>query len=207
MPKETFFNLTEDKRKKIETAAISEFGQYNFDTSSVNRIVANSGISKGSFYQYFDDKKDLYKHIVNGIVDKKLSYMSSVMMNPYDHDFFTLIREMYMSGLKFAQENTELLNIGNWLIADPNHELYKELLKENLSKSDNVFESLMLQAIARGQIREDIDIKMIAFLISSLNVSIAEYYQKYVNQVVDDKIMEIVDNLLDFIKFGIGSRK
>ncbi|MCA2000505.1 MAG: TetR/AcrR family transcriptional regulator, partial [Chloroflexi bacterium] len=56
MPKQTFLNLPEEKRQAVVRAAIDEFADYGFEASSVNRIVANSGISKGSFYQYFEDK-------------------------------------------------------------------------------------------------------------------------------------------------------
>jgi len=57
MPKQTFFNLSPDKRGTIEQAALDEFTAYGFDNSNMNRIVAQSRIAKGSFYQYFEDKK------------------------------------------------------------------------------------------------------------------------------------------------------
>ena len=60
MPKETFFNLPEVKRGAILDAALEEFAAYPYDQASVNRIVARAGIPKGSFYQYFENKKDLY---------------------------------------------------------------------------------------------------------------------------------------------------
>ena len=53
MPKDTFFNLPEDKRALICKVALEEFGEYTFDQASINRIVAKAGIAKGSFYQYF----------------------------------------------------------------------------------------------------------------------------------------------------------
>ncbi|NIV34346.1 MAG: TetR family transcriptional regulator, partial [Anaerolineae bacterium] len=50
MPKDTFFNLPEDKRALICKVALEEFGEYAFDQASINRIVAKAGIAKGSFY-------------------------------------------------------------------------------------------------------------------------------------------------------------
>ncbi|MBK7920673.1 MAG: TetR/AcrR family transcriptional regulator [Chloroflexi bacterium] len=57
MPKDTFFNLPEDKRALICKVAVAEFAKHRFDKASINRIVAQSGIAKGSFYQYFEDKR------------------------------------------------------------------------------------------------------------------------------------------------------
>jgi AcrR family transcriptional regulator len=46
MPKQTFFNLPEEKREKIFSAAVDEFAEYGLDNASTNRIVKNSGIAK-----------------------------------------------------------------------------------------------------------------------------------------------------------------
>lgn len=207
MPKDTFFNLPEEKRQRIEEVAIQEFKDYSFDSSSINRIVENSEISKGSFYQYFHDKKDLYKHIMNIIIEKKLQYMSPVMMNPFNHDFFTLIREIYKSGLSFALENPDLLAIGNRLIADPNHEIYKEILNENKDKSHEVFELLLSNAIKRGDIRKNLDIKMISYLLTSINISIVDYYMEITNKrEYSENMMEVIEKFIDFIQYGISKK-
>jgi AcrR family transcriptional regulator len=64
MPKQTFFNLPDEKRKTIINAAVDEFMEYGLESASTNRIVANSGISKGSFYQYFEDKQDVFMYLI-----------------------------------------------------------------------------------------------------------------------------------------------
>ena len=51
MPRDTFLNLPDAKRKAITEAAVDEFAAYPYEQASINRIVANSGIAKGSFYQ------------------------------------------------------------------------------------------------------------------------------------------------------------
>ena len=108
MPKETFFNLPDDKRSLICDVAVEEFAEYPFDQASVNRIVAKAGIAKGSFYQYFEDKQDLYFYVLQVIAEKKLEYISPVMRNPDQHDIFTLLREIYLSGIQFAARPSRL---------------------------------------------------------------------------------------------------
>jgi AcrR family transcriptional regulator len=65
MPKDTFFNLPADKRALIRDVAISEFARYSYDAASINRMVAEAGIAKGSFYQYFEDKRDLFLYLMH----------------------------------------------------------------------------------------------------------------------------------------------
>jgi AcrR family transcriptional regulator len=208
MPKETFFNLPPEKRAKIEEAAIREFVEYSFDNASVNRIVTGSGIPKGSFYQYFEDKKDLYKHIMSLIIAKKMEYLSPVMRNPFDHDFFVIVKEMYETGLHFARDNPDFVVIGNRLRSDPSHQLFKEIIEDNIDKSNQVFEQLLTLGIQRGEIRPDIDLGLTAHLISALNVEISEYYQKHIakkdDYFYDDGVLVTIGKFLDLLKFGIG---
>ena len=83
MPKQTFLNLPEEKRNTIITAAINEFAEYGLENASTNRIVANSGISKGSFYQYFEDKQDVFMYLLTVvIVVASLSRRQSIRSKP-----------------------------------------------------------------------------------------------------------------------------
>lgn len=60
MPKQTFFNLPDEKKERLLKAAYNEFSSVSLDESSINAIIHESDISRGSFYQYFEDKEDLY---------------------------------------------------------------------------------------------------------------------------------------------------
>ena len=53
MPKQTFYNLEKDKKDRLIEACLEEFSSYTFTDSSINRIIKNAEISRGSFYQYF----------------------------------------------------------------------------------------------------------------------------------------------------------
>lgn len=56
MPKETFLNLSEEKKKIIINAAKREFARVPFQETSIKNIVEDAGIARGSFYQYFESK-------------------------------------------------------------------------------------------------------------------------------------------------------
>ena len=64
MPSRTFFNLKEEKRDRIEKALIHEFGKGPFEQASITNIIKEANIPRGSFYQYFEDKKDAVKYII-----------------------------------------------------------------------------------------------------------------------------------------------
>ncbi|MGO0883232.1 TetR/AcrR family transcriptional regulator [Clostridioides difficile] len=84
MPTKLFFELNEDKQRKIIGVGISEFATYGYINSSTNRIVKSSGISKGSLFKYFPNKEEFYFFILDTVtadfiesLEKKTSELSS----------------------------------------------------------------------------------------------------------------------------------
>lgn len=63
MPLKTFYNLPPDKRDKLMDAIREEFSRVPCSEVSINRIIKTAGISRGSFYQYFEDKEDLLDYL------------------------------------------------------------------------------------------------------------------------------------------------
>ena len=50
MPTERFYRLPEAKKQVIRQAAIKEFVRVPFEKASINQIIQNADISRGSFY-------------------------------------------------------------------------------------------------------------------------------------------------------------
>ncbi|WP_416353066.1 TetR/AcrR family transcriptional regulator [Agrilactobacillus fermenti] len=64
MPKQTFFNLDVAKQKRLVDAAFHEFSRAPFDEVSITDLVQAAKIPRGSFYQYFYDKTDVYDYLI-----------------------------------------------------------------------------------------------------------------------------------------------
>ena len=68
MPTERFARLPAEKQESIRMAAISEFTRVPFEKVSINKIIQNADISRGSFYTYFEDKRDLLQYVFSDIL-------------------------------------------------------------------------------------------------------------------------------------------
>ncbi len=68
MPSKTFFNLKEEKKERIEKALVHEFSKRSFEQTSITNIIKEAKIPRGSFYQYFEDKKDAMKYLVEKFI-------------------------------------------------------------------------------------------------------------------------------------------
>jgi AcrR family transcriptional regulator len=79
LPKQTFFNLSEQKRKKLLESAEMEFTRAPLFEASIANIIKTAGISRGSFYQYFQDKEDLYFYLLEDKLKKGKIYFSGLL--------------------------------------------------------------------------------------------------------------------------------
>src|ERR1044072_1245619 len=105
MPKPTFLNLPEDKRERIVELAIEEFSDKPYAQASISNIVAQAGIAKGSFYQYFEDKLDLYRWLLLHVAGhRKLAYLEA-RVPPEAADMFELLEHLVLTGIEFGIAN------------------------------------------------------------------------------------------------------
>ncbi|MCR5825540.1 MAG: TetR/AcrR family transcriptional regulator [Oscillospiraceae bacterium] len=79
MPTQTFFRLPEEKRTRLTQAAWQEFSSVRFSEASINRIVHAAQIPRGSFYQYFADKDDLFFFLLDTLYEDCLTLASEAL--------------------------------------------------------------------------------------------------------------------------------
>ena len=75
MTRPRFAKLPAVQQEKILRVAVQEFGSRGFHEASLNRIIEDSGISKGSMYYYFDGKGDLFAHVVATELEKLIAHL------------------------------------------------------------------------------------------------------------------------------------
>lgn len=64
MPTATFLNLPQGKRQKILRAAMEEFTHRPYGEVSLSSIIHAAEIPRGSFYQYFEDKTEIFYYVL-----------------------------------------------------------------------------------------------------------------------------------------------
>lgn len=103
MIKQTFYNLPITKRERIYQAIKTEFDRVPLDKISINSIIKEANISRGSFYQYFDDKGDLYDIFADKIMDSIKDCFTNTLVK-YKGDLFATTEEvMSLHFIKVSQ--------------------------------------------------------------------------------------------------------
>jgi len=60
--------LKKNKREKILKAAISSFAQKGYHDTSISKIINKAGIARGTFYLYFENKRQIFDSILENLI-------------------------------------------------------------------------------------------------------------------------------------------
>ena len=204
LPKQTFYNLPEEKREKILQEVMVEFRDNAYDLASINRIVERSGISKGSFYQYFEDKEDVYFYLLQIIGDKKLQYLGPTISRIMDIGFYEALRKIYEAGIEFALEHPDYLTIGNRMMRDGGT-MVRKLQEKFGGQSDALFSMLLEKGIERGEIRPDIEVPLVARLLMNMQMTVVEYFfEKHQEVGYSKEILSELNVFIEMVEKGIS---
>lgn len=127
MPTKTFFNLREEKRQRIEKALINEFSKSSFEQASITNIIKEANIPRGSFYQYFVDKKDAIKYLIEKFMLSDHEKVYQCLVETKGNIFDTAVR------VYDYRTSNAILNFDIKLVKN----ILEELRKNNI----NIFEN------------------------------------------------------------------
>lgn len=173
MPKDTFLNLDPEKRERFIQAAFKEFCLNDFRQASISQIVKDLGIAKGSVYQYFENKADLYLYLYELAQLKKAQYVQTVPLKE-GQDFFEWMELLWVEGLKFDVENPLctgfLFNVMN-----EKESVARGLVEKNRQLSEAFFNPLFKKLRDEGVFRNDVSIEFMVHFFTNSAQSLALY--------------------------------
>jgi AcrR family transcriptional regulator len=208
MPKQTFFNLPEEKREKIVSAAVDEFIEYGLENASTNRIVENSGISKGSFYQYFKDKQDVFKHLMVMLELEKLEYFRDKHPPSMNLDTFQYFRWMIKIGMEFNTVNPRMVQAISRVMFGEG--LYYANFDNVRGRTTQGLQAIIERAIERGEIDPSVDVELAVMIMETWSNAISNYIlnegmkQKDIMKWVRSaNVQERIDKMLYVMEYGL----
>ncbi|MEX3648942.1 TetR/AcrR family transcriptional regulator [Mycolicibacterium porcinum] len=95
MPTVTWARLDPARRAAVVEAAEAEFGAHGYSRGSLNVVARRAGVAKGSLFQYFADKRDLYAFIADIGSQRVRAYMEDRIrtLDP-DRPFFDFLTDL-----------------------------------------------------------------------------------------------------------------
>ena len=202
MPSSRFENLDPAKRQRVFDAAVAEFAQHPFENSSITRIVRRLGIAKGSMYQYFENKRALYRYVVTEVYEKKRSYLQPVL--DQDMDFFTRLKRYYQQSYVFAQDNPlyHQVTVHFWETKD---ESLRRFIDETKQIRALDFTTMFHQAVQEGDVKDNIDERIAFFVYHSVGKELIEGFLNLPPRRTEDHL-RFIESVLTVLEQGLSTR-
>lgn len=192
-----------ERREELINAALVEFGDKGYDNASLNNILKEAGISKGTFYYHFKNKEDLYIYLYDILAEEKMNFFNK-NINPEDFnkDIFTLLKIMSKVGMEFAHYRPEVAKFSNSYLKDLNNPILDKVKEKYNFQNNDYLDFLIDKAYEREELREDLPRKFIKNMINYLLANLHE-----ISNTIDiNEYVTEVNYLTDFLKDGLRKR-
>ncbi|MCI6654054.1 MAG: TetR/AcrR family transcriptional regulator [Clostridium sp.] len=178
MPKETFYRLPDEKRERIMAAAEREFLENSFEAASINHIIKEAAIPRGSFYQYFEDKKDIFLYIVNTHKNEAFGFVESFIKDS-DGDVFSFMRKVI--DFMISAECSEKVEGMKRIFSQP--WVFDMIVSDTMKgkqEEANTPKGIMFKYIDKNQLNVENDDELIALINIFASISLGLFFKIFI---------------------------
>jgi AcrR family transcriptional regulator len=190
------------RREKLFAAATREFTGHGFEQASLNRIIAEVGMSKSSFYHYFANKTELFQQIILQTVAPLAKMVEA--FRPED-----LTRETFWPGILALSKASNVLYVNQPEIFNVGRMFHR-----NLHAPSGICDEMMRAPLALltrllehgkviGAIRDDLPTSLLIETAMGMGIALdrwavdnTEHYSKAEFEAFTEKIVSLFIRLL-----------
>lgn len=210
-----FDRAPEERKEKILEVGIEEFSSKGYENANINVIAKNAGISIGLMYKYFVAKEDLFVTCL----ERGMQILDDAIEEIFNSDDKLIVKaeKLIRATCVHSKANASYIKLYNEITSGKNSEITKLLATEIEGNTSRRYVTIITEALAKGDIRQDMDPRMFAFFLDNLLTSLqfsytCDYYQKrfeiYTGVNVEEMDEEqIVKQLLKFIESAFTFEK
>ncbi|MFP7254969.1 TetR family transcriptional regulator [Virgibacillus sp. 7505] len=205
MPKQTFLSLPEDKQNTLIQSAKKEFSRVPLHEASIANIIKDAGIPRGSFYQYFEDKEDLYYYLLNQVAQENNKKLNSILQEKKGNLFEALVEQFrYMISLRHHEEHNDFLR---YAFLNMNHRkentmannIYKESLKNERSQTLEMVDTSYLN------IEDKQELTHVIRIVGA--ITFHNLVQVFVHNLTDEEAIFNYEAQISLIKKGLQRKE
>lgn len=191
-----------DESPALYDAALMEFAAHSFRDASLNDILKEADMNKGSFYYRFRDKMELYLSLLYRVGVEKMRLFQEHDVSRTSSGFFDEFRNMALIGLKLAKKDPRFVVFSRRILQE------EAQVRERITACFGDMRASLLtdmveRAKASGEFRPELKTETAVFVIETLLVHMDELVPVDWD---DESILSAVDQLLDVVRSGIGGK-
>jgi AcrR family transcriptional regulator len=193
MPTDTFYRLPESKREHVLNALRKEITRSTFEAFSINSVVRDCGISRGSFYQYFRSKEDIFLYFLADY-QKSILAFASEKLRSNGGDLFDALSESFrfavrMLCYKYSRDFRHNLFCNMWMYEILWQKgMYGEAVSGEIMDFLNAIDRSRLNLADEAELYTLVEICMTLCLKDAAGVFMADDHESEVNERFNRKL-------------------
>lgn len=213
--KDAFERASEQRKELILEVGIEEFATKGYENANINVIAKNAGISIGLMYKYFSTKEDLFFTCIQ----RGMSILDDAIEEIFLSDDKLLVKaeKLIRTTCQHSQKNGNYIKLYNEITSVRDSERAKILAEEIEGTTSKKYVKIITDALAKGDVRQDMDPRLFAFFMDNLLTTLqfsytCDYYRNRLEIYTGVNVEElsedqVVTQLLKFLESAFTFEK
>lgn len=213
--KEAFERASDERKEKILEVGINEFASKGYEKANINIIAKKAGISIGLMYKYFSTKEDLFITCIQRGMSILDDAVDEILKS--DDKLLTKAEKLIRTTCQLSQKDANYVKLYNEITSERNSEKAMKFAKAIEGETSKKYVKCITDALANGDVRQDMDPRLFAFFLDNLLTSLqfsftCDYYRNRLEIYTGVDVTElsedqIVKQLLKFIESAFTFEK
>jgi AcrR family transcriptional regulator len=187
-----------DTRKKLINSAKRLFSKNGYYETKVSDIVADAGLSQGTFYIYFKSKEDIFKELVKDMSEKIIRLLKEYASK--EDDIETIIKNATLDFFRIMYEEKPIAYIFMFQLIGTNEEFRKLYFDKN-RRVRELLNNIVKKGIEKGNFSYKNAENIVNILMGYVRIVYLEYLLK--DKASLDEILNMVNEGIDVILKGV----
>lgn len=193
------FDRDFEHRERLIASALREFSERGYQAASLNRMLKDSGVSKGQFYHHFDGKKDLYMGLVGVLIERKRAHFQANPV-PDQGDFFSSLAAQLRAGLDFSRAQPDMDAFARSFLRERGQPIFREVLRQHAFGAHGPLGALVDRGLDQGHFHPSLSRAFVHDAVAMVFNQLTEL----VDGSTPERLEAHVDDLVGFLRRGLG---
>ena len=186
--------LSAERQQALFSAAVQEFSSRGFKQASLNRIIAETGMSKSSFYHFFANKADLFHRTLDHCTAPYVAGLAA-----YDptclqaENFWSELQSVMRAQTLMANASSEIGLVVRMLqraLDDPEE---KAFIADLMETTTHWLAALIRRGQQLGLVRNDLPETLLIATIMGFSMSFDQWIFARWDELSDDERLTLAD--------------
>ncbi len=151
-------------RSKLLEEAAKQFSQNGYDSTNIDRIATGAGYAKGTIYNYFSSKEDLFAKVIEEAAGKAVKRYRTVKACNTARES---LRELAKADVSVLREEEPFMKVLAGEAMNPSSERY-DLILSHLGEFIEMISEILEKGVSMGEIRSDVPVPQQSLLFMGL---------------------------------------